>query len=60
MQVSYNWISRIIESSNTTFHFDCIDIIIELFKIKYQDMELTDRLKELRSQKFLEVHNILH
>ena len=60
MQVSFEWIWRIIESSNATFHFDACDVLIELFKIKYEDIELTDQLKGLRSEKFLEIHNILH
>ena len=46
MENTYTWVFNIIESCNNDFHFDCADILISLFKIKYGN---TDRVSELRS-----------
>ena len=46
MEDTYTWVFNIIESCNNDFHFDCADILISLFKIKYGN---TDRVSELRS-----------
>jgi len=46
MEDTYTWAFNIIESCNNDFHFDCADILISLFKIKYGN---TDRVSELRS-----------
>ena len=46
MEDTYTWVFNIIESCNNDFHFDCADILISLFKIKYGN---TDRVSELGS-----------
>jgi hypothetical protein len=55
---SYMWIYGIIKSCQTKFHFDCADILIELFKVKYPDNpEMRKMLIDLKSDKFQEQFN---
>lgn len=54
----YDWISIVIESCTDTFHFECVDNMIELFK-QQKDEALYDSLKIARSFKWNEIHNIL-
>ena len=55
----YDWISKIIESSNNTFHFEAVDRLIVLFYEKYLDGELRTDLQQKRENKWNEIHNIL-
>jgi hypothetical protein len=58
-QKDYNWIMNIIDSCDNTFHFDCVDSIIELFEKKYNDGHLATCLKTQRNEHFNDVHSIL-
>lgn len=55
----YDWIKKIIESSNNTFHFEAVDRLIVLFYEKYLDGDLRTDLQQKRENKWNEVHNIL-
>jgi hypothetical protein len=59
-QEHYNWIMNIIDSCNNTFHFECIDNLIELFQKNHNNKELTDCLRQIRNQHWKTVHNILN
>jgi hypothetical protein len=59
MQDIYNWILRIIETCNNTFHFEAVDKLIDLFYEKYKDEKLTEDLKLRRIRMWNEIHNIL-
>lgn len=58
--VAFDWICRIIETCVNQFHFDGVDRLIELFMDNFKDEQRTMILKDLRHQKFNEVHNILY
>lgn len=59
-QEHYNWISNIIDSCLHTFHFDCVDKLIELFTQQHpQEDSLTTCLKMQRTARWNNVHNIL-
>jgi hypothetical protein len=55
----FEWIKKIIDSSNNTFHFEGVDRLIELFYEKYLDGELRTELHTLRQTKWYDVHDIL-
>ena len=55
----YDWIKKIIGSSNNTFHFEAVDRLIILFYEKYLDGALRTELQEQREKKWNEVHDIL-
>jgi len=55
----YDWIIKIIESSNNTFHFEAVDRLIVLFYEKFLDSELRVDLQEKREKKWNKVHDIL-
>jgi hypothetical protein len=56
---TFEWIARIIATSNNDFHFDAIDKLIELHFINFQNEELKARLNELKHEKWNEIHSIL-
>lgn len=60
VDIAYEWICRIIETCNNQFHFDGIDRLIELFGENFKDENKVVLLKNIRNQKFAEVHNILY
>lgn len=55
----YDWIIKIIESSNNTFHFEAVDRLIVLFYEKFLDSELRVDLQEKREKKWNKVHDVL-
>lgn len=55
----FEWISRIISTSNNDFHFDAIDKLIELHYVNFQNEELKIQLLELKTQKWNDIHTIL-
>jgi len=58
VQDNYIWVYEIIASCKTRFHFDCADILIELFRVKYPDNpEMRSMLIDLRADKFREIFN---
>lgn len=59
MQDIYNWILRIIETCNNTFHFEAVDKLIDLFYDKYKDEKLTEDLKLRRTRMWNEIHNVI-
>jgi hypothetical protein len=59
MEETYTWVYNIIESCNNDFHFDCADVLISLFNVKYADPDRVSELKILRQSKWNSVHLIL-
>ena len=58
VQESYVWLYGVIASCSTRFHFDCVDILIELFKVKYpENPEMRSMLIDLRRDKFDDIFN---
>ena len=55
----FEWISRIIETSNNDFHFEGVDNLIELFFEKTKDDDKRTELRLLRQRKWNDIHNIL-
>jgi len=60
IQTAYTFVENIIGSCNSTFHFDCVDVLISLFDAKYNDELLVSQLKSLRREKFFITHQILY
>ena len=52
------WVFNIVESCNNDFHFDCADVLISLFKIKYGDSDRVAELASLRQTKWNTIHAI--
>jgi hypothetical protein len=59
MEKTFNWMYNIIGSCNNDFHFNCADVLISLFTMKYGENEMTSKLKELRQTRWVQVHTIL-
>jgi hypothetical protein len=59
MEDTYTWLFNIIESCNNDFHFDCADVLITLFSVKYGDTGNVSGLRLLRQDKWNSVHTIL-
>ena len=59
MEETFTWIYNIIESCNNDFHFDCADVLVSLFNVKYGDADRVTGLKLLRQDKWNSVHSIL-
>jgi hypothetical protein len=59
MEDTYTWVFNIIESCNNDFHFDCADILISLFKIKYGNTDRVSELLSLWQTRWNAVHAIL-
>ena len=55
----FDWIIRIIETSNNDFHFQAVDKLIELFYEIEKDEELTHELRVIRNNKWNKIHHIL-
>jgi hypothetical protein len=55
----FDWISKIIESSNNTFHFEAVDRLIDLYFEKFQDDKAKTELFVLRQTKWESIHDIL-
>jgi hypothetical protein len=55
----YDWIKKIIETCNNSFHFEGVDRLIELYLEKFQDEMSTDTLRLLRQNKWNQIHDIL-
>ena len=60
MEDTYTWVYNIIESCNNDFHFDCADVLISLFSIKYGDTDRVLGLRLLRQNKWNTVHTIFN
>jgi len=58
MENTYMWVFNIVESCNNDFHFDCADVLISLFKIKYGDSDRVAELASLRQTKWNTIHAI--
>jgi hypothetical protein len=59
MEQTFTWTYNIIKSCNNDFHFDCADVLISLFKVKYGDSDMVLQLKQLRENKWVSIHGIL-
>ncbi len=59
MEKTFTWTYNVIRSCNHDFHFDCADVLISLFKVKYGESEMYHQLKELRTNKWILIHGIL-
>ena len=59
MEKTFTWMYNIIGSCNNDFHFNCADVLITLFTVKYGDEEMITKLKELRENRWIKVHTIL-
>lgn len=59
MNENYLWISKIIKSCSDDFHFEGVDKLIELFYIKEKNEELTNKLREEREEKWIQIHAIV-
>ena len=59
-QKDFNWIVNIIESCLHTFHFSCVDKLIELFMQQHpNEKNLHTSLQLCRTNRWNNVHNIL-
>ena len=58
-QEIFEWIAKIIATSNNDFHFDAIDKLIDLHFLNFQNEEMKQRLTELKHEKWNEIHLIL-
>ncbi len=58
-QKDYNWIQSIIDSCNNTFHFACVDRLIELYAEKHNNHNLLMCLTTQRTVHYNLVHGIL-
>jgi len=59
MEKSFTWITNIIDSWNNEFHFNCADVLISLFKMKYDNEEYNLHLHDLRNNKWNAIQGIL-
>ncbi len=59
MEDTYTWVYNIVESCNNDFHFDCADVLISLFSVKYGETDKVSGLRLLRQNKWNSVHTIL-
>jgi len=59
MEKTFTWTYNVIRSCNNDFHFDCADVLISLFKVKYGESEMFHQLNELRADKWIAIHGIL-
>lgn len=59
MEKTFTWTYNVIKSCNNDFHFDCADVLISLFKVKYGETERFHQLTELRTNKWIAIHGIL-
>lgn len=53
------WLKKIIDSCNNTFHFDSVDVLIELFFVRHKFPELHTELWTYRANRWNTVHAIL-
>lgn len=59
-QTIYNWLMGIIDSSTNDFHFEGIDNLIELFKLKFpNDQQFYNLLIDIRQKRWNSIHVIL-
>lgn len=58
-QETYNWILNIIDSCNNDFHFEAIDKLIELFKLRVNDDVLYTCLQHIREIRWNNIHSII-
>ena len=57
---AFEWIKPIIDCSSNTFHFDCLNNLIESFEKMFPtEKDLALSLKELKQDKWNEVHTVL-
>jgi hypothetical protein len=59
MEDTYTWVNNVIESCHNDFHFDCADVLISLFNIKYGDTDKASELMLLRQNKWNSIHTIV-
>lgn len=59
MEQTFTWTYNIIKSCNNDFHFDCADVLISLFKVKFGDSDMVLQLRQLRENKWVSIHGIL-
>lgn len=59
LEETYRWLYNIVASCNNDFHFKAADVLISLFIEKYGDNENAQSLKELRQNRWINVHTIL-
>lgn len=59
MEKTFTWTYNVIRSCNNDFHFDCADVLISLFKVKYGESDMFHQLNELRTDKWIAIHGIL-
>lgn len=58
-QKDHNWIMAIIDSCNNTFHFECVDRLIDLYAEKHNNAMLSLALLKQREVHFNNVHSII-
>jgi hypothetical protein len=56
MEETYTWIYHIIQSCTKDFHFECVDVLISLFSVKYGESDIVSGLRLLRQNKWNAVH----
>lgn len=59
MEFKFGWISRVIESCKSDFHFACVDVLITLFASKYDNSEMVSRLKILRDKQWIVINGLM-
>jgi hypothetical protein len=55
----YDWVARIIATSNNSFHFDAVDKLIDLYFERERDEAKYIELKLLKKHRWDEIHNII-
>lgn len=59
-QECYNWLVSIIDSCNNDFHFEGVDALIALFKLRFkEDTDLHILLETQRATHWNTIHGIL-
>jgi hypothetical protein len=55
----FDWIVKTISTCTDDFHFDGVDKLIELFYLRFEDIDKRDELIMIRNHKWNETHAIL-
>jgi hypothetical protein len=57
---AYDWVARIIATSNNSFHFDAVDRLIDLYYEREKDEVKQTELKMLKKIRWDDIHTILN
>jgi hypothetical protein len=55
----FEWVAKIIDTCNHDFHFEAVDNLITLYYEKSKDEAKMIELKQIRQDKWNQIHNIL-